>query len=88
MKVDPYSPILPPKYLKADVSALQAVQAGTANEHQQKRALNYIINNMCQTYDFPYRPDQRETDIALGKQFIGQQIVFLLKLNKEEIKDG
>lgn len=73
----------PPEYEEADVAAVQALHAGSATPDQQKRALKWIIEGAAATYDFPFRPgsDDRETNIALGRQFVGQQIVKLLKIN-------
>lgn len=69
----------------ADASALQALLAGDANSVQQKRALDWIINKACATYDQSFRPGgedgRRETDFALGRAFAGQQIVGMLKIN-------
>lgn len=62
----------------ADTAAIKALAAGTADQWQQQRALNWIINSVCGTYDQPFRPGaegQRDTDFACGKQFVGQQIV-------------
>jgi hypothetical protein len=69
-----------PEFEVADAIALQALQSGTANGDQQKRALNWIINNAAGTYDWSFRPgdSDRDTNIALGRQFVGQQIVALL----------
>lgn len=79
------APWLPPHYDIADASAIQALQRGEATFEQQQRALKWIIENACKTYDMPYRPGgdegRRDTDFALGRQFVGQQIVKLLKLN-------
>lgn len=72
---------MPPEYEPADVSALQAMARGDASEAQQLRALDWIINKACGTYDFPFRPDPRSTDLVLGRMFVGQQIVKLLHLN-------
>ena len=80
---------LPPKASIADTSALQALQRGEADPEQQKRALKWIIEEVCMTYDWPYRPGedgQRETDIALGRVFCGQQIVKELKINLLNLK--
>jgi hypothetical protein len=72
----------PPVWEDEDAGALQALAAGTAAPHQQKRALDYIIRSLAGTYDMAYRPESaRDTDFALGRQFVGQQIVFLLKVN-------
>lgn len=78
------APWLPPPWEKADASALQALQAGQATPEQQKRALDWIIRQAAGTYDLAYRPGaedgNRDTTFALGRQFVGQQIVKLLNL--------
>lgn len=75
----PPDPTARPAYTKRDVMALRSLQTGTANDGQQKEALDYIIRVLCGTYDFPYRPDSRLTDIALGRMRVGQDIVHLLQ---------
>lgn len=62
----------------ADTMAIKALAAGKASEGQQKRALHWIINSVCGTYDQPFRPGEggdRDTVFACAKQFVGQQIV-------------
>ncbi len=86
MRLDKNSPLIPTPYEKKDVAAIQALLEGNASEAQQKHALSYIINNMCGTYDEPFRPDQRETDYALGKAHIGRDLVKLTKLNMGNMK--
>lgn len=77
------APWLPVDYELSDVTALQALARGDADPDQQRRALKWIINSAAATYDFPFRPgaDDRDTNVALGRQFVGQQIVKLLNLN-------
>ena len=75
------APWLPVGYEKADVYAIKAMAAGTADAEQQKRALRWIIEEAAGTYDLHYRPDSRETDFALGRGHVGQQIVKLIKIN-------
>lgn len=73
---------MPARYELADISAVQAVARGDADSNQQRRALDWIIRQACATYDWPFRPNSaRDTDVALGRQFVGQQIVKLLHLN-------
>lgn len=66
----------------ADASAIQALFRGDANEVQQKRAINFITNDLCA---LPYlafdTKNQRNTDFALGKQSVGHAIVRLMRLN-------
>ena len=75
------NPLSAPDYIEADVQALRAVANGYANEDQQKRAIKYIIEKVCGTYDCAFRPGtaDRETNLALGKQRVGQILVYLLK---------
>lgn len=82
-------PYAPAHYEPADVSAIQALGRGNANPDQQRRALQYIINIVADTYGLSYRPDsQRDTDFAEGKRFVGLQLVKLLKLNTEAIRQA
>ena len=78
------APWLPVPYELADATALQALQEGRADPVQQRRALEWIIRQCAGTYDLAFRPGgmegSRDTDFALGRQFVGQQIVKLLHL--------
>jgi len=71
----------PPAWELPDASALQALVRGDADSGQQQRAMNWIINNACGTYDLDYRPDSREHAFVSGKRFVGLEIVKLLKVN-------
>lgn len=84
-----HDPWMPPEYHLADVSALQALQRGEADPDQQKRALKYLIEAVCATYDLSYRPSStRDTDFAEGRRFVGLQIVKLLKINISRLKEA
>lgn len=79
----------PAEFKKADVVAIQAVMHGMADKEQQQRALNFIVYQVCRTYDLAYRPgDTNATHFALGRQFAGQQIVHLMKLPANQIKES
>jgi hypothetical protein len=78
-------PHIPPPYEPADVSAIQALQRGDANEHQQQRALKWIIEKAAGTYEFHFHGTDRETSFALGRGFVGQQVVKLTRLNLSEL---
>lgn len=84
-------PWLPVKYKKADVAALQALRRGEANVDQQVRALEYILDTICDRNGMSFRPGglegARETDFAEGRRFVGNQIVKLTKLPLSKIKD-
>lgn len=81
------APIPIPKWELADASALQALERGAADAAQQKRALNWIIEKSCATYDFCDKPDnERLSAIFDGRRFCGLQIVKLIKLNLSKFK--
>ncbi len=74
------------RYDFADIDAIQALKNGVADENQQKRALNWILENACARHVWAFKDDERETCIALGQQFAGQQIIGLINLSREEIE--
>lgn len=74
-------PYVPAPYELADASAFQALQRGDATPDQQKLALDWLIKTGSGAYQFHYYPSDRDTAFALGRAFVGQQIVKLLTLN-------
>lgn len=81
--VGPYMPV---EYELADVSAFQALERGDADEFQQKRALKWLIERAAGTYEFQYYPSERDTAFSLGRAFVGQQVVKLLRLNLSQLR--
>lgn len=89
MKKSDASPWKPAPWEPADVAAIQALARGDATADQQRRALDYIINNIAGTYDLSYRPDSdRDTAFAEGKRFVGLQIVTRLKTNLAALRQA
>ncbi len=76
----------PAHFNTGDATAMQALANGAANEGQQKRALDWILTSACGLPVWGYRESQRETDIALGRQFVGQQIVGLINVKVSELR--
>lgn len=80
----PWRPITCPAEV---VGALQALNRGQAEPHQQKIALNWIIDMSRNggAHYFPGEGGRRDTDYALGRAFPGEQIITLLnvKLRRE-----
>ena len=77
----------PPVYNKPDHRAIQAIAEGTASPEEQRRALDWIINNACGTYDEPFRPGDGDTvTYMLGRRSVGLAIVKLIKLKVNIIK--
>lgn len=84
------APWMPVQYKKADVAALQAMRRGEANADQQLRALEYILDTICDRTGMSFRPGPdgaRDTDFAEGRRFVGNQIVKLTNLPLSKIKD-
>ena len=87
MAVKPTQAWTPAPYELADINAVKAVAAGTANDQQQKRALDWIICQVCGTYEMTYRPESdRDTAFAEGRRFVGLQIVKALHINLEILR--
>ena len=81
----PYEPLQPPKHI---VASIQAVATGTANDSQQKKAMEYIVFQLCDLHGLSYRPNsQRDTDFAEGKKFVGLQISKFIHTNFDTIKE-
>lgn len=74
-------PYVPAGYEMADAAAFHALQRGDATPDQQKKALDWLITQGAGTYQFHYYPSDRDTAFALGRAFVGQQVVKLLTLN-------
>jgi len=82
-------PWKPDDYEPADITAIQQVLQGTASEEMQKRAMAFIIETLCGTYQPSYRTGtegRRDTDYAEGKRFVGLQIVKLQHLIASKLR--
>jgi len=81
---------MPPAWVKADAAAIQAVSRGEANADQQLRALEYILEMLCDRNGMSYRPGPdgaRETAFAEGRRFVGNQIFKLTNLPLSKMKE-
>ena len=88
-KPNPSAAHFPPQWEPADVRAIQSLASGEATPEMQKRALDFMINKVCLTYDLSYRPESdRETVFAEGRRFTGLQLVKLLSINLAAIKQA
>ena len=86
MNKQPPLPYAPAAYEEADVAALQALQRGEATPEQQKRAIEWVVNNAAGTYDLEYRTEARDHAFCSGRRFVGLQVVKMLKLNLAAIR--
>ena len=77
----------PAPYEIYDIGAIQALSKGIANEQQQARALHWIIETVCGTYDQSFRPgSERETVFAEGRRFVGLTLVKAIKLDTTKLR--
>src|SRR6185437_11911050 len=84
-KADPWKPAA---WENADAGAIQALMRGDAAAHQQQRAIKFIVEQVCGTYDLSYRSaSDRDTCFAEGKRSVGLQIVKLTHVNLSTFKD-
>ena len=80
------TPAVPAQYDLADAGAIQALMRGDATEDQQRRALKWIVESAAGCYDFHYYSSERDTAFALGRAFVGQQVVKMTKLNLSALR--
>ena len=77
-------------YELADATAIKALFAGTANADQQKRGMTWIVRTVSGYHDEAFRPGgiegERETIYALGKQFVGRQVVKLVNADLTNLR--
>lgn len=83
-RVKPSANVLEPyEARRHEITALRALQSGTATPDQQKLALRTIVFQLCRTYDVAYRSEAPlDTAFAEGKRFAGLEIVRLLQIAK------
>lgn len=83
------NPWHPPAYTDAEAYAMQALARGEANESQQRAALDYIVNAICEYDGLSFRAGgtdgDRATAFAEGKRFVGAQIWKLIRINPAEL---
>lgn len=73
----------------ADASSIQALFRGDADDIQQKRAINWIVNNACALPYLAYdKANSRNTDFALGKQWVGHEIIRLMRIDVSKLLEG
>lgn len=87
-----FEPWAPPLADLADVVAIKALAAGTASDEQQKRALHFILVEVCRVDDEPYCPGEngnRDTAYALGKRRVGTYLRSLISADIRKFRsDG
>lgn len=82
----------PAQFTYSEAVAVIALANAQADEEQQRIAWKWILDSACGLPVWAYRESQRETDIALGRQHVGQQLVGLTRVNvsmlrqREEIR--
>ena len=74
---------------RAAIHAIQALATGKASEAQQETALDFIIHDICRTYDCSFRPDdkggERDTSFAEGRRFAGLQIERVIRNSYDKL---
>lgn len=73
-----------PKLAKHEIYALKALATGEANEEQQIKAFNIIIEKICKTKDSPYYGSDRDTTFAIGMGHVGRSMIAIVTRSSEE----
>lgn len=81
----------PAAFEKHHAIAIKALAAGTADEWQQKRAMEWILNTVCDLHGLSFRPEdaggERWTAFAEGKRYVALQICKMININLSTIKE-
>lgn len=83
---------VPPPWLNAeldydDAMAVRALKAGNASGGQQQRALRWIVDAACGTYDLGWHPSgPHEASFSAGRRFAGSQVVRAMNINAETLR--
>ena len=86
--IDDHAPWKPAHYEPQDAAAIQALVNGTANKGQQVRALKWIVEECCKTYDMSYRPNsERDSVFAEGKRHVGNDIIRMTKIKLGKLQE-
>lgn len=81
-------PVWPASWKEFDAHSIQALAQGRASDAQQKRALDWIINRACGTYDrSAVSENANETFFNEGRRDAGRQILYLMKIDMSAIAD-
>lgn len=73
---------------KENIRAIKAVWDGKANDAQQVMAISFILDGLCNRAGNQFYADERETTFALGKKFIGDQIVGAINAKLGKIEEA
>lgn len=91
VKRSPYQVHKSAPFTLADAKALQALAQGIADETQQVRALQWIVNKAGAINRSTYQPGglegERDSIFAQGRRFVGIQVMRLISTNLEELKN-
>lgn len=85
---EPWAP--PADVTVAEVAAVKALASGTATDEQQRRAMKFIVERVCGTYEEVYCPGDdgnRDTAYAAGKRRVGLYLVTLTHADIKRFKD-
>lgn len=73
----------------ADVGALQALHQGRASDHQQRRALDWIMKKAGAIGGQSFRHgDPQATAFHEGRRFVAAQIIAILEIDVNKLKKG
>lgn len=67
-------------------SAGRALASGTANEHQQKELLKWLVFQACGKALPAYQQSDRDTAFMLGRHFVADQLNGLLTVDLEALR--
>jgi hypothetical protein len=75
----------PAEYTSKQIAAFQDLAGGKATAEQQGMVLDWLVNNASGLYEEHFFEGSRETDYALGKAYVGRQVVKMVNFPKNAL---
>lgn len=77
-----------PEATLPQIGALKALAAGTASQHQQRLAWEFILRSACAVQAQSFRPnDPNATAFMEGRRFVGSALLTLANIDTTTMKD-
>lgn len=86
-RIDP--PLALPEYELADAMAWKAIHAGTADEHQQRRAFDWLIRKLCPVGASSHRGEAtHDAAVMEGRRIVGIHLLHFVTAPVEALRSG
>lgn len=69
----------------ADIAAVRAFSQGRADEHQQRRAFDWIVKGLCGIQQSTFQSDAHASAFAEGRRYVGLKLALAVNLSTRDL---